>query len=222
MQLAYLHGFASGPGSTKAQFFRARLEELGLALEIPELAPDFTHMTISGELALVEEILARERTVLLGSSLGGWLAALAAARHPERVAGLVLFAPAFGFLRRWETRLGPDAMARWRAAGTLPAFHYGTQREEPLAIGLMDDARQYPPEPEPSCRALIFAGRRDESVPLEAAVRFARAAENRELVAFDAGHELTEVLEPMWRATRRFLAGLGAAPKLRETRELVP
>ncbi|HUE31238.1 MAG TPA: YqiA/YcfP family alpha/beta fold hydrolase, partial [Verrucomicrobiae bacterium] len=97
MTLSYLHGFASGPGSTKAQFFRARLAEHGVALEIPDLAPDFTHMTVTGMLATVEAILARGPVVLLGSSLGGYLAALAAARRPDHVPGLVLFAPAFGF-----------------------------------------------------------------------------------------------------------------------------
>jgi len=47
---SYLHGFASGPGSTKAQFFRARIAEHGIALEIPDLAPDFAHMTVTGML----------------------------------------------------------------------------------------------------------------------------------------------------------------------------
>ena len=40
--LVYLHGFASGPASTKAQLFRARLAERGATLAIPDLAPDFT------------------------------------------------------------------------------------------------------------------------------------------------------------------------------------
>jgi hypothetical protein len=76
LKLAYLHGFASGPGSTKAQFFRARLAELGLTLEIPDLAPDFTHMTVTSMLAIVENLVARGPGVLLGSSLGGYLARL--------------------------------------------------------------------------------------------------------------------------------------------------
>ena len=126
--LAYLHGFASDPGSTKAQFFRARLAQEGIALEIPDLAPDFTHMTMTGMLGIVEAILARGPAVLLGSSLGGYLAALAAARHPDRVRGLVLFAPAFGFGARWEARIGPAALARWRAEGTAPVHHYGLGR----------------------------------------------------------------------------------------------
>ena len=123
--LVYLHGFASSPASTKAQFFRARLAEAGAALEIPDLAPDFTHMTVTSQLAIVEALLTSDDTILLGSSLGGYLATLVAARHPTRVRGLVLFAPAFGFAQRWEERIGPAALARWRAAGTAPCFHYG-------------------------------------------------------------------------------------------------
>jgi pimeloyl-ACP methyl ester carboxylesterase len=104
--LAYLHGFASGPGSTKARFFRARFAEVGATLEIPDLAPDFTHQTVTSMLAIVEGLLAHAPAVLLGLSLGGYLAALAAAQQPARVRALVLFAPAFGFLRRWEERAG--------------------------------------------------------------------------------------------------------------------
>ena len=53
MTLAYLHGFASGPGSTKAQFFRAELAALGATLEIPDLAPDY----LGAYLQLIERIL---------------------------------------------------------------------------------------------------------------------------------------------------------------------
>jgi len=47
--LAYLHGFASGPGSTKAQFFRTRFAESGTTLAVPDLAPDvFLYATVGG------------------------------------------------------------------------------------------------------------------------------------------------------------------------------
>ena len=211
--LAYLHGFASGPGSTKAEFFRARLAALGATLEIPDLAPDFTHQTVTGQLAVVDAILARGPAVLLGSSLGGHLATLAAARNPERVRGLVLFAPAFGFAARWEARIGPAAMARWRADGVLPVFHYGRGREEPLSIAFLEDARRHPDTPDPSCPALVFAGRHDDVVPLASVERFTSGHPERELVAFDAGHELVEVLEPMWELTAAFLHRLGAVAR---------
>ena len=208
--LAYLHGFASGPGSTKAQFFRARLAALGATLEIPDLAPDFTHQTVSGQLATMNAILARGPAVLLGSSLGGYLAALAAARNAERVRALVLFAPAFGFAARWEARVGPVAMASWRAVGVLPVFHYGRGREEPLSIAFLDDARRYPDEPDSCCPALVFAGRRDDTVPLASVEHFTGGHPERELVVLDAGHELVEVLEPMWEQTAAFLRRVGA------------
>jgi pimeloyl-ACP methyl ester carboxylesterase len=203
--LAYLHGFASGPGSTKARFFRARFAEVGATLEIPVLAPDFTHQTVTSMLAIVEELLAHAPAVLLGSSLGGYLAALAAARQPARVRALVLFAPAFGFLQRWEERAGAHAMARWRARGTEPVFHYALGREVPLAIDLLDDARRWPVEPDRAAPTLVFPGRRYAGVPVAAGEHFARARPGRELVVLDSGHELTDVLEPMWERTRTFL-----------------
>ena len=36
-QVVYLHGFASGPDSSKAQFFRRKFAERGVAIEIPQL-----------------------------------------------------------------------------------------------------------------------------------------------------------------------------------------
>ena len=210
MTVAYLHGFASGPGSTKARFFQARLAGLGVTVDVPDLAPDFTHLTVTGMLGILEPLLARGPAVLLGSSLGGYLAALAAARQPDRVRGLVLFAPAFGFVQRWEQRIGPAALARWRATGTAPVYHYGLGREVPLAVDILDDGRRHPAEPDPTAPALVFAGRRDEAVPLASVERFARARSARELVVLDSGHELTDVLEPMWERTVAFLRRLGA------------
>jgi hypothetical protein len=211
-RVAYLHGFASGPGSSKARFFRARLADAGVALEVPDLAPDFTRLTVTGMVGIVEALLARGPAVLLGSSLGGYLAALAAARAPALVPGLVLFAPAFGFARRWEARIGRDALARWRETGTTLVRHWARERDEPLAIGFLDDAHRHPAEPDPACAALVFAGRHDDTVPLDGVQRFAAARPGRELVVLDSGHALTDVLDPMWTRTAAFLRRLGALP----------
>lgn len=211
--IAYLHGFASGPDGTKAQFLGALLAKHRVALQIPDLAPDFTHQTITSQLAIVDALLDRAPGVLIGSSLGGYLAALAAARRPERVRGLVLLAPAFGFAPRWEKRTGAAAMARWRAAGTTPVFHHGLGRDEPLSIALLDDARRWPDEPDPRCPALVIAGRLDDVVPLDVVEHFARARPTeRELIVYAVGHQLTEMLDSIWHCTQVFLRRLGEMP----------
>lgn len=80
----YLHGFASSSASSKAQYFKTRLAEHDIALEIPELdGGDFERVTLSGQLRVVERLVGGCPVVLLGSSMGGYLAALYAARHPE-------------------------------------------------------------------------------------------------------------------------------------------
>lgn len=204
--LAYLHGFASGPGSTKAVWFRERFAALGRELVIPDLAPDFAAMTITSQLKVVEALPAG---VLIGSSMGGYLAALAAERGPEQVSAIVMLAPAVGFLARWEAGLGADGVAEWRAAGSMPVWHYGLDREEPLGIGFLDDARRWPELPDPRCPTLILAGRHDDTVALADVERFARARVGRELVVYDDGHELLEVLEPMWARMTDFLRANG-------------
>jgi hypothetical protein len=99
-RILYLHGFASSAASSKARFFAEHLRTAGAPIDIPDLAAgDFEHLTIGGQLRVIERAAAGDPVALMGSSLGGYLAALYAARHPE-VTRVVLLAPAFGFARR--------------------------------------------------------------------------------------------------------------------------
>jgi pimeloyl-ACP methyl ester carboxylesterase len=207
-RIVYLHGFASGPGSGKARFFRRYLEARGATVEIPDLAEgDFEHLTITGQLAVIERTMAGDAVPLIGSSMGGYLAALYAARHPE-VPRVVLLAPAFGFAHRWQERLGPERMAEWRATGTTDVYHYAEGRNRPLAPGLIDDGARYPDYPDVHQPALIFHGSRDDVVPAEYSRAFATTHRNASLEILDSGHELTDVLDYMAPKVAAFL-GLG-------------
>src|SRR5260370_42470239 len=119
-RLIYLHGFASSPSSQKARYFRERFEDAGIQLAVPDLADgDFERLTITGQLRVIERVASGEAVSLLGSSFGGYLAALYAVRHPEQVHQLVLMAPAFGFGRGWERMLGPNRMESSGETGFL-------------------------------------------------------------------------------------------------------
>ncbi len=204
-KVVYLHGFASGPGSSKARFFAARLRAAGYEVEIPDLAAgDFEHLTITGQLEEVARAAAGEPCILMGSSMGGYVAALHAARHPE-VTRVILMAPAFGFARRWAAALGPEKVAEWRRSGWLEVFHYADQAPRRVSYALIEDGERYEDYPDVRQPALVFHGRGDPVVPAAYSEEFAARHPNARLVLFDSGHELTDVLEPMWERVREFL-----------------
>ena len=149
-RVLYLHGFASSPRSRKASFFAEKLANAGFPVNILDLADgDFEHLTIKKQLSVVEKAARNQPVILIGSSLGGYLAALYVARHPE-VTRVVLLAPAFAFHQLWSKEMGEEKLDAWRENGTIPVFHYGEGKELPLAYDLMEDAAQFEPFPDVS------------------------------------------------------------------------
>ena len=206
----YLHGFASSPQPNKAQFFRKRFAEKGLELEMPRLdGGDFTHLTVTGQLRIIDATVAGRHTdqptVLIGSSLGGYLAALYAAHHTN-IGKLVLMAPALRFPSSWRERHSPQELTRWQRDGTVPVFHYGLQREIPLGYQLMEDSRNYEDEPEFTQPALVLHGSRDPVVEASISTSYAARHPNVTLRLFDSGHELNDVLEDLWDESSTFLS----------------
>lgn len=204
-RIVYLHGFASGPGSKKARFFQERFAAAGIFIEIPDLADgDFEHLTITRQLQVIERLCNEEQVALIGSSMGGYLAAVYAARHPE-VEKLVLMAPAFSFVTRWPLTLGPEKLEHWRRTGFLSVQHYGEGRERQLRFDLIEDGRfyeDYPNFPQP---ALIFHGKNDTVVPPGYSITFSQQHPNTTLHLLDSDHELLNALDLMWAEVGPFL-----------------
>lgn len=204
-RILYLHGFASSPQSGKALFFKRKFAELGIALEIPDLEQGcFEDLTISGQLAVIERQARGERVCLMGSSLGGYLAALYASRHPE-VEKLVLLAPAFYFPRRWQDTFGAAKVEDWKREGVLPFYHYADECMRDLKYRFIEDAEGYEAAPEFGQPALVFHGTMDEVVPPSYSQEFAAAHPNVRLRLMNSGHELKDVLEEMWAEVAPFL-----------------
>jgi pimeloyl-ACP methyl ester carboxylesterase len=202
----YLHGFASGPTSKKASIFRSRFEEAGIRLLVPDLAAgDFENLTITGQLEVIEREAGGCPVRLIGSSMGGYLAALYAARH-RNAERLVLLAPAFDFVRRWPDTFGVARFEEWKRAGHTQVLHYGEQAERRLSFALYRDAEGYEPYPEVAAPCLVFHGVRDEVVPADCSREFARRNLAAELRLLDDGHELLLPIEDICARAMQFLA----------------
>jgi pimeloyl-ACP methyl ester carboxylesterase len=206
MRVIYLHGFASGPLSGKAQFFRDRFAaERGIELEIPNLVEgDFEHLTITGQLRVMDRATRGETVALIGSSMGGYLAALYASMHPE-VTKLVLLAPAFHFPQRWPEELGPIRARHWQETGKLEVYHYAEHRMASVGWGLVEDARKYEGAPVFSQPALIFHGTDDVVVPPSYSEEFAAKCPNVTLRLLKSDHQLTDATGDIWDDVRQFL-----------------
>ena len=173
---------------------------------MPELTEgNFEHTTLTRQLGYLNRLVGDSSAVLLGSSMGGFLAALFAARNPQRIPAVVLMAPAFGLAQRWSESLEPDVMRQWQAQGWRAVFHYGENREGRIGYELIADGLRYEEFPDVRVPALVFHGRSDEAVEYRLSERFARNRPNVALVLHDSGHELLNVLEAMWAHVRTFV-----------------
>jgi uncharacterized protein len=205
----YLHGFASSPESRKAVFFSNRLRAEGWDVQVPALdGGDFEHLTITRQLQAIERQAKGKAAILIGSSLGGYLASLYAARHPE-VRGLVLMAPAFDFCQRWRETLASGQWEEWRGGSPLNVFHYGDGKYRAVDFGLMSDAEKYEAYPDFHQPTIIFHGTADPVVPVQFSAEFAAGHSNVRFVELSSGHELTDVLDVIFPQAQEFINRYG-------------
>jgi pimeloyl-ACP methyl ester carboxylesterase len=207
--IVYLHGFASSPHSTKAGYFAERFRAHGLQMRCPDFnEPDFRTLTMTRMLDQLEREIEADSppATLMGSSLGGTLAILAAARMPSRVARLILMAPAVMFAKPGHHLLPPDRIGEWRTRGALPFFHYGHHEERLLDVTFYEDSLRHDAEHAVFAQpTLIFQGRGDTSVDPAMVEAFARSRPNVTLHLLDDDHQLIASLPRMWTNIERFL-----------------
>jgi len=205
----YLHGFASSAKSTKAGWFADRLRDHGIALQTPDFnEPDFATMTMTRMLDQFGASLAQvnERAVLIGSSLGGALAILAAARFAPKIDRMVLLAPAVMFAKPGHHLLPPERIAEWQARGSLPFFHYAHDEERALGYAFYEDSLEHDAFNAAFAQpTLVFQGLRDASVDYRTVEAFARERRNVTLSLLDDDHQLIASLPRIWESVADFL-----------------
>jgi pimeloyl-ACP methyl ester carboxylesterase len=202
----YLHGFASGPRSFKAQYLRDRFTENDLTLHTPDLNQGgFFHLTLSRQLLQVQTEFPSAPIILIGSSFGGLTAAWLAEKQIQ-VQKLVLLAPSFGFLSHWLPSLPSEQLQLWKTEGSMPIYHYAEGRPLPLSYQFVTDAAQYLDQqlqrPIPT---LILHGIQDEVIPIQASRDYAAQRSWVSLMELESDHSLGDVISTLWEAIQQFL-----------------
>ena len=206
----YLHGFASSARSSKAAFFASKLRDLGMDLQTPDFnEPDFSTLTIS---RMIQQVIAEIDAhpdvpcVLIGSSLGAFVAVQIALQRPDRIDRMILLAPALDFGGNRMRSLGDRGLEEWKRTNRLDVFHYAYGRVMPVHYELYNDARRYDcVDAALSMPIQIFQGRADTAVDPDSVERWANARSNVELHMLDDDHQLMASLPYVWREASRFL-----------------
>jgi pimeloyl-ACP methyl ester carboxylesterase len=181
--VVWLGGFRSDMRSTKAETLDAWAAKTGRAFircdysGHGESSGRFEEATISwwleDALAVLERTIS-ERPVLVGSSMGGWIALLATRelkrRRPDRApVGLVLIAPAVDFTERlmWE-RFPDDIRRTIMETGVYLQPSAYSPDPYPITRGLIEDGRRHLMFGQPiltGCPVHILQGMQDPDVP---------------------------------------------------------
>lgn len=230
--LVWMQGFKSEMTSIKATHLARWCERSGLGLTRFDYSGHgrsdgtFEDGTIGQWLGESIEVITRATTgpqILVGSSMGGFLALLAA-RHfngrsqegPLRIAGLVLIAPAWDMITELMVpRLPPEGRQMIERTGVwLRPSRYG-DGPYPITRGLIEEGRRHSLAGtgfDPRCAIRILHGMQDPDVPWQHSHRLVEelAAEDVRLTLIkDGEHRLSRDRDlALLTATIAELAGL--------------
>ena len=173
------HGFLSNKNSTTNKTLTRMLNDQGFATfrfdffghgESEGLFEDITvSMAVGQATAAVALVRSRgfKNIGLVGSSFGGLVSILTTAHQPF-IDCLALKCPVVDFAEELRLEFGPDEMARWQAADTVPNPMGGEGRIR-LKYSLYEDCLHqiaYDPATHITTPTLIVQGESDELVPL--------------------------------------------------------
>ena len=138
-----------------------------------------------GDIPHMLDTLTDSPQVLVGSSFGGWLSLMAALDRPEKVAGLVLIAPAVDMTERlmWN-RFSQKARAKLETEGLIYDPSEYDPEGYPITNNLIKDGRQHLLLAQAIAVDIpvrILHGQQDDAVPWELSLELAAALTSQDV-----------------------------------------
>jgi len=184
---AYCHGFLSDEKSTKGQWLKQKLNDAYSGTNLKTLnlnaGPDASTITPETGVEAINEFFeesvrrsGRDREDvkirLVGSSLGGYVAALYASRYPSRVQSLTLICPSFDMKSRWHTVWGPEIMQKWKEEGGRIFKGFNERPDVRIPYSFVESCFKAPDFPVVTCPTVILHGTQDEVVTPSVSERY--------------------------------------------------
>jgi pimeloyl-ACP methyl ester carboxylesterase len=171
---------------------------LSLPLTVPDLeGGDFKHLTISRQLGVIGKTLdssSGASFALIGSSMGGYLAALTSQIRSD-VKGAYLMCPGFNFIKRWRSALSEEIQKEGKA-GVTRVFNYRYNKTMELDLGIFKDAEQWESiKYERPVPTRIVHGIHDDTVDIAESRNFARNHPWANLKEVNSDHGLLSHLD---------------------------
>lgn len=199
----YLHGFASGSGSSKGvllnKFFKEQLQNV--ELHLPDLnIPSFEKLSVTEIVKhLKNEMLNNTQQYrLIGSSLGGLIAATLASelRECSKIQSLILLCPALDASNRWKAKMSDSDLTQWRLDGSRKYYHFGTKSDHELHYGFYEDLMKQVQYPLVDVPVTIVHGINDDIVPINISRAYIELLQkngwNNELIEVSDDHLLVK------------------------------
>lgn len=205
----FMHGTLSDKNSTKSLF----LEEYCKDNDLSFAAFDFTgHGQSSGKyeqatigvwlrdaLEIIDRVIVDD-VYLVGSSMGGWIALLAAKERPDRVKGVVGLASAADFTADVWAAFSDEQKKKILDDGVIYTPNGWTEQGDPWSRDLFWEAEQHfvlqgTGSFDLACPLVLIHGDKDDCVPVRTAFKIMDAVKTQNckaVVLKGAGHRLSE------------------------------
>lgn len=205
----FMHGTLSDKNASKSLF----LEELCRKNEIGFTAFDFTgHGESSGKytdgtigiwldnaLQIIDRVT-KGSLILVGSSMGGWIALLAARMRPERVKAVIGMAAAPDFTVDVWNSFSEEQKKALREKGVIYTPNGWTEEGDPWSLPLFEEAEKHlllkgKDSLDIRCPIVLLHGSKDDCVPVETSFKIMDCSKSENvkvIVLKNGGHRLSE------------------------------